>query len=294
MTWVLAQLMPGDPTSTFPPNTPLDRIAQYREMWHLDDPWYTQLWYFLEGVFLHGDLGVSARIYPFQSVSKVIPQLIARSVEISIIPTILIPIIGIKTALISVKHTNKWQDTTIRGLSVLLSAFPTFFLGLILQLVFGYYLPELTNGMMDLPVVGLKTPGIGNPELEFISTTGFRTLDCLLANELELFMDTAKHLILPVFCQTLIFYTGISRQARASMLEILEQDYIRTARAKGCSKKDVYNKHALRNALIPTMTMTISLAFSLVAGSVLIETVFNIRGMGQVMVQAVIHSDYWL
>jgi peptide/nickel transport system permease protein len=290
-TWVLVQFVPGDPTSSFPLNTPMEKIEYYRELWHLNDPWHVQLWSYIKGVF-RGDFGESVVIAPETKVSEFIPSLIARSIEISLLPTILIPIFGIKSALISVKHKNKWQDTIIRGFSVLFAATPSFFFALILQLIFGYRIPEITQDAFDVPVVGLKTPGFPDPDLPI--STGFRMLDCLIANELILFMDTAKHLILPVVCSTFLSFASITRHTRSSMLEILEQDYIRTARAKGCSRELVYNKHALRNALLPTMTLVISKAFNLIAGSVLIETVFGIRGIGLIMLQAVIASDYWL
>ncbi len=290
LTWILAQIMPGDPTSSFPRTTPKETIALYRTLWHLDDPWYVQLGAYLRGIF-QGDLGESVRVYPDQQVADILPRLVARSIELSLIPTLLIPIIGIKTALITVKHKDKWQDNLIRGFSVLASAIPTFFFALILQFLFGYIIPQATgNQFIDLPVIGLKTPGIDDPTF----VTGLRTIDCLIANDMELFMDTVFHLILPVASQTILYFTGITRQTRSSMLEILDQDYIRTARAKGCSNEVVYKKHALRNALLPTSTLIISNAAWLVAGSVLIEITFSIRGMGLVLIEAVRFQDYWL
>ena len=107
-------------------------------------------------------------------------------------------------------------------------------------------------------------------------------------------MDTVKHLILPVGCQTMLTFAVVSRQTRTSLLEVLEQDYIRTAWAKGCPKDMVYNKHALRNALIPTTTVVVLNAAWLLAGSVIIEITFGIRGMGMMFIDALNAYDYWL
>jgi len=290
ITWILAYLMPGDPTSSFPRTTPIEQIEYFRELWGLNEPWYTQLWIYLKG-FIRGDLGESVRISPGTDVVQYMFTLIPRSMEIALIPIFLIPFIGIRTAMISVEHKNKWQDTLVRGFSVLLVSTPTFFLALILQLFFGYLLPELAGeGFIDLPVVGLSSSQLGNP----IRVTGFRTIDCILSNDIVLFMDTVKHLILPVGCQTMLTFAVVSRQTRTSLLDILEQDYIRTAWAKGCPKETVYEKHALRNALIPTTTVVVMNAAFLLAGSVIIEMTFGIRGMGMMFIEALNLNDYWL
>lgn len=101
-------------------------------------------------------------------------------------------------------------------------------------------------------------------------------------------------MVLPLFCLSFITIAGITRQSRSSMLEVLEQEYIRTARAKGCKEKDVINLHAQRNSLVPTVTV-IGLGFAgLLAGSVLTETTFGLKGIGQLMVASIRTSDYWV
>ncbi|MHA1746348.1 MAG: ABC transporter permease [Promethearchaeota archaeon] len=290
LTWFLAYLMPGDPTTSFPRTTPDAQIEYFRELWGLNEPWYTQLWIYLKG-FVQGDLGESVQVSPGSDVIEYMLTLIPRSMEIALLPILLIPFFGIRTALTSVKHKDKWQDTLVRGFSVLLVATPTFFLALILQLFFGYWLPSLAGSdFINLPVVGLFTPQLGSPA----RVTGFRTIDCLLSNDLNLFLDTVKHLILPVGCQTLLTFAMVSRQTRTSLLEIMDQDYIRTAWAKGCPKDIVFKKHALRNALIPATTIIVLNAASLLAGSVIIEITFGIRGMGMMFIEALNTNDYWL
>jgi len=289
LTWTMAQLMPGDPSSFFPRTTPPYVIEAFRDKWKLDDPWYTQLWVYLQNLS-KGDLGKSINVRPGESINTLLLQLIPRTIEIAFVPIILIPFIGVKAGVLTVKHRNKWQDSLLRGVAVLGVALPAFFLGLLLQYIFGYILPNLTGEFINLPIGGLKTAGIGDPP----SITNFRLLDCIIANDLTLFMDTVRHLILPITCLTLLSFASITRQTRSSMLDVLEQDYIRTARAKGCSEKLVLGKHALRNALIPVSTVAIGLGFSLLAGSTIIEITFNIRALGAIFVDAIRFNDYML
>jgi len=285
----MAQLMPGDPSSFFPPGTNPERIALFRIKWHLDDPWYTQLGVYLINL-LHGDMGQSASVAPDWPVAAYLGIIFPRTIEIALIPILIIPIFGVRTGVMTAKHRNKWQDTLVRGFAVLGTALPSFFLGLLLQYLFGYYIPHITGGQFDLPVSGFKTAGFADPE----PITNFRLLDCIIANDSMLFFDTAIHLILPVACVTLVSFASITRQTRSSMLDVLQQDYIRTARAKGCSEKIVYYKHALRNALIPTSTVIIAGGFALLAGTTIIEITFNIRGLGNALVRAILLNDYWL
>lgn len=101
-------------------------------------------------------------------------------------------------------------------------------------------------------------------------------------------------MILPVLCLTALSFATITRQTRASMLDVLENDYIRTSRAKGASEKSVYNKHALRNALIPTVTIAINRIGGILAGSAIIEMTFNYKGIGYGLVKAIETNDYWM
>ena len=122
--------------------------------------------------------------------------------------------------------------------------------------------------------------------------TSLRLLDSLILGKFDYFWDTVLHLILPVFCLSFVSIAGITRQTRSSMLEVLELDYVRTARAKGCKEKDVIHKHAFRNALIPTITV-VGLSFAgLLGGAVLTETTFTLHGMGRLTVDAIYGVDY--
>ena len=171
----------------------------------------------------------------------------------------------------------------MRGAALIGVSIPVFWLGLILQLTVSYRL--------DLfPATGYKT--YGYPEPTFL--TGFRIIDSLVSGEWYMITDYLYHLALPVLCLSFITLASITRQTRSSMLEVLQQDYVRTARAKGCREKDVINKHAKKNALIPTVTVIGLNIGALMGGAVLTETTFNLHGMGELMIRAIVDRDYWV
>ena len=171
----------------------------------------------------------------------------------------------------------------MRGAALIGVSIPVFWLGLILQLTLSYRL--------DLfPAIGYKN--YTYPEPPFL--TGFREIDALVSGEWYMVTDYLYHLALPVLCLSFITLASITRQTRSSMLEVLQQDYVRTARAKGCREKDVINKHAKKNALIPTVTVIGLNIGALMGGAVLTETTFNLHGMGELMIRAIVDRDYWV
>ena len=123
---------------------------------------------------------------------------------------------------------------------------------------------------------------------------GFRIIDAMLSGEYFLIFDYLYHLALPVLCLAVITLTGITRHTRSSMLEVLEQDYIRTARAKGCEEKVVLKTHALKNSLIPTTTIIGLNLTELLAGTVLTEATFGLKGIGKLLVDSILEADYWV
>jgi len=208
---------------------------------------------------------------------------IPRTIDIAIFSMLIAAFLGTKTGLISATHRNKPRDTLIRGVALIGVSIPVFYLGIILQ----YWLAYIVDWF---PATGYKTRWYTNPPY----VTGFRMIDSLISGEFYLISDYLYHLILPVFCLTFITLAAITRQSRSSMLEVLEQDYIRTARAKGCKEKDIINIHAQRNSLIPTVTV-IGLSFAgLLSGAVLTETTFNLNGLGKLLIDSINGSDYWV
>jgi ABC-type dipeptide/oligopeptide/nickel transport system permease component len=161
-----------------------------------------------------------------------------------------------------------------------------------LQYFVGHYVSVYTYGELNLEIMFPNSVTFEYPRPEWPFHTGFRVIDAFLFNDQALLQDTILHIILPMLCMTFVSIAGITRQTRASMLEILEQDYIRTARAKGCIEKKVINKHALRNALIPTSNLIIGGTAARLTGALFLETSFNYTGMGYYMVTAIRFGDF--
>jgi len=248
----------------------------------LDRPIILQYFKYLGDLF-SGNWGFSVSIAHGADVWTLIMERLPRTIDIAIFSIIIASFLGAKSGVISATHRNKGRDTVIRGMALVGVSIPVFYLGVLLQFWLGYVVGWF-------PATGYKTRWYTNPPF----VTGFRMIDSLISGQLYFVTDYLYHLVLPVFCLSFITLAGITRQSRSSMLEVLEQDYIRTARAKGCREKDVINVHAQRNSLIPTITV-IGLNFAgLLSGAVLTETTFDLKGIGKLMVDAIRESEYWI
>jgi peptide/nickel transport system permease protein len=204
-----------------------------------------------------------------------------------IFPVIIIPVLSVKLGVSSAKNRNNWKDTIVRGFMMIGVCVPVFWLATLLQYFFGTLIPNFTYGALDLATM--------NPNAVTVSyepITGFRIIDAFLLDDQILLQDTLLHLLLPGFSLVIVSLAGITRLTRASMLEVMQKDYIRTARAKGVPDREVTNKHTLRNALIPTSTAIVGTVAALLTGSLFIEISFNYTGMGYYMIQAITFGDY--
>ena len=283
ITFVLSRMMPGDPVLAHLPQvySPAQYDAALRRL-GFDLPIWQQFFIYIGNLFT-GNWGYSVSINKGQEVWELIWQRFPRTISIALYSMIIASFIGIKTGVISAKHRNKAKDTLLRGAALIGVSIPVFWLGLILQLTVSYRL--------DLfPAIGYKN--YTYPEPPFL--TGFREIDALVSGEWYMITDYLYHLALPVLCLSFITLASITRQTRSSMLEVLQQDYVRTARAKGCREKDVINKHAKKNALIPTVTVIGLNVGALLGGAVLTETTFNLHGVGELMIRAIVDRDYWV
>ncbi|MFW9999486.1 MAG: ABC transporter permease [Candidatus Hodarchaeota archaeon] len=283
ITFILSKLMPGDPVQALLPiqHTMDQYWAMYRYL-GLDKPLIVQYFRYLADLFT-GNWGASFAINRGVPVWDLIWERFPRTIELSVFSILIAAFIGVRTGVVAAKHRNKWQDTTFRGIALLGVSIPVFWLGMMLQYVFAYQLNWLPSG-------GFKTMKYGDPPI----ITNFRLIDSLITGKFYITIDYLLHLILPVFCLAFITLASITRQTRSSMLEVLQQDYIRTARAKGCKEKEVLHTHALKNALIPTVTI-IGLNFGgLLGGAILTETTFTMAGVGQLLVAAINLRDIYL
>ncbi|MFX1386518.1 MAG: ABC transporter permease [Promethearchaeota archaeon] len=284
LTFILSRMMPGDPVLAFMPEGRPDPDLYnfyYHLLW-LDQPIIMQYFKYLGDLFT-GNWGYSLAIAQGMAVWDLIMLKLPRTIDIAIFSMIIAAFVGTKTGVISASHRNKPRDTIFRGIALVGVSIPVFYLGVLLQYFLGYILKWF-------PASGFKTWGYRDPAF----VTGFRIIDSLISGEFYFITDYLYHLVLPVFCLSFITLAGITRQSRSSMLEVLEQDYIRTARAKGCKEKVVINTHAQRNSLIPTITV-IGLSFAgLLGGAVLTETTFNLNGIGRLMIDSIRLNEYWI
>lgn len=283
LTFFLSRAMPGDPIlAHLPPVFTAEQYAAKAHQLGFDLPLWQQFFIYIGNLFT-GNWGYSISMIEGKPVWELIWERFPRTLDITIFSIIIASFVGIKTGVISASHRNKAKDTILRGFALVGVSIPVFWLGLLLQYSISYKLGWL-------PVVGYKDLKYDDPPM----VTGFRIIDSLICGKWYIIGDYLMHIILPVFCLSFITLASITRQTRSSMLEVLQQDYVRTARAKGCREKDVIKKHALRNALIPTVTI-IGLNFGgLLGGAVLTETTFNLSGMGSLLLAAIVDRDYYI
>lgn len=259
----------------------LRRIGYY-------DPWYIQLATYFKNFFT-GNWGSSYIIMKDKPVLEFIMEIFPKTIELMLIPIILSPILAVKLGIASATHKDKKKDIGIRTIAILGAGFPIFWIADLVQRFFGYYISNFTYQNFDIPAFFANTPGL-TPSPPFI--TGFRIIDSILANNQIYLWDTLIHLILPALCITFVSLAAMTRQTRSSMLDVLNQDYIRTARAKGVLEKDVINKHAIRNALLPVSNLIIGGIATALLGSFFIEVTFNYKGYGYYMVFSILTGDY--
>ncbi len=271
----------GDPASAYiSPKMNEQQISAVYEKYHFDEPLYVQYFYWASGL-VQGDWGYSRTAS--LPVTEAIIMFFPATLELTLVSIVIAIIVGIALGTISSTRHNKPVDHTIRAISLLGVSIPIFWLALILQLVF--------YGQLDILPAGGRCSQIYLLQGNIPHITGLLTVDSLLVGDQKLFMDAVWHLILPAV--TLAFGTIaiITRIMRNSMLEVLNLDYVRTARAKGLSERSIIKKHARRNALIPTTTV-VGLSFGgLLGGAVLTESIFFWPGLGRWSAQSISKLD---
>jgi dipeptide transport system permease protein len=273
------RLLPGDPVMLMSG----DRVMsdeKHAEIMHdlgYDKPIALQFVDYVGNV-LTGDLGRS--IVTKRPVLQDFEVLFPATLELSICAIILAVSLGVPAGVIAAVKRGSWLDQTMMGAALVGYSMPIFWWGLLLIIFFSGYLGW--------------TPVSGRISLMFYfpPVTGFMLIDSLLSGQKGAFVSAVSHLVLPTIVLCTIPLAVIARQTRSAMLEVLGEDYVRTARSKGLSSYRVIGIHALRNALIPVIT-TIGLQVGvLLAGAILTETIFSWPGIGKWMVDAVFKRDY--
>ncbi|MEG1086414.1 MAG: ABC transporter permease [Anaerovoracaceae bacterium] len=264
--YFLFRVLPGDVTTMLVRGgkTTPEMLANIKAMYGLDLPWYEQFFIYIKDLF-HGNLGTSF-VYK-QPVTTVIAGKILPTVVLLGLAEILAIVIGIFFGIVSAWKRGKALDTGLLSSSLVLYSMPTFWLGMILILIF-------CVNLHMLPTSGMVTPGrVFGGTFEYIS-------------------DVCRHMILPMLCMALGMIGEYAITMRSTMIDVLSEDYITTAKAKGFSNRYILRKHAMPNAMLPMITIIAINMSLIVAGAITIETVFSWPGLGNLMYSALNSRDY--
>ena len=278
VTFFISLVIPVDPLAAIAgPQAPQETVERLRTLYGFDQPVYVQFGRYVKRLF-HGDLGTS-----FQTGRPVLEDILKyfpATLELATVALIISILIGIPLGMLSAAYRNSIVDHFSRVLSLVGVSMPVFWLGLVLLLIFYFKLgwfPE--PGRLDIMLI--------EPD----RLTGMLLIDSVIALDWEVFWDALKHMMLPGMVLGLFGLAGIARIVRSSMLDVLSQEYIKTARIKGLSEFMVLTRHALRNALVPAVTV-IGLTYGgLLEGSVLTETIFSWPGLGRYLATAFLTLD---
>jgi dipeptide transport system permease protein len=279
LTFFIIRLIPGDPIEMLAGEHGIDpvRHEQLRHQFGFDRPILVQYADYV-GHILHGDLGSS--LSTRQPVLTEFSQLFPATVELSVTAMLFAIVFGLPAGILAATRRGRFLDHTVMGFSLTGYSMPIFWWGLLLILFFSVYL-EWTpvSGRIDVLY-------------DFPAVTGFMLIDSWLSGQDGAFISALSHLILPMIALGTIPLAVIARMTRSSMLEVLNEDYIRTAKAKGLSPLRVVWIHALRNALIPVITVIGLQVGTLMGGAILTETIFSWPGVGKWLIDSIGRRDY--
>ncbi|MEM1604937.1 MAG: ABC transporter permease [Fervidicoccaceae archaeon] len=279
ITFIVARVIPADPIgSILGPQAPPELVEKLRKEWGLDKPLYQQYFDYIINV-LHGDFGKSIKTN--RPVLEDLKQFFPATIELATFSLIIAVLIGVPLGIISALKKDSTIDYLSRMFALTGVSTPVFWLGLVLLYLF-YYKIQI------FPEPGRLSVGVQPPD----PITGMILLDSLLRGKFDVFLDALKHIILPSI--VLGFYNSayIMRITRASVLEVISQEYVRMAISKGLRRRKVILKHVFRNAMIPIVTVIGITYGSLLEGAVLTETIFAWPGFGRYATQAFLSLDY--
>lgn len=263
--FLIIRLTPGDPFSgMIDPRMDPRKIEELRQRSCLNCPLHVQYWHWLKRT-LRGDLGTSIRFKT--PVAEMISQRLGPTVALGVTSQFIVFFLGIPVGILAATRQNSWVDTVVGLVAFAGISIPAFFFGLLLLKWFAL------DGLRILPSAGFITPGTNRAGM-------------------ALYLDVARHLILPALALGITGVAGLMTYVRSSMLEVLCQDYIRTARAKGMAERVVIYRHALRNALIPVVTIVGLQLPVLVGGAIITESIFMWPGIGRLTYTALLERDY--
>jgi peptide/nickel transport system permease protein len=282
ITFIIARVIPSDPARMMVgPRAKAEQVARMRDEMGLDRPLYEQFIQYVGGL-LRLDFGIS--FSSRQPIVNELRQFLPATLELVFISVFLAVIIGIPLGVITSARPNSWFDQFVRVVSISGVSIPTFFLALILQIIFFQQLGWLPlAGRLDRNLV------LYNP---VTVKTGFYLIDTVITGNWPAFRSAVTHAILPSLTLAIYPISLVARVTKASMLEVLSENYIRSARASGLSEGTILSQLALKNAVAPALTLVaLSAAYS-ITGAFLVETVFVWPGIGQYAFNAVEAVDF--
>jgi peptide/nickel transport system permease protein len=267
----VVHLAPGDPTARFfNPNVSPEVIEQMRRNLGLDQPLHVQYGRWMWS-FLRGDFGYS--FGQMRPIGDILPEVLWNTIQLTLVSLVVIFVVGMLIGIIQAVRQYSIADNVLTFVALFFYSMPSFWFALMLILIFSLRAGQ--EGWL------LQFPASGMTSIDYEYMTGW-----------EKFVDRFRHLLMPAIALGIGSAAGVARYMRNSMLEVIHQDFIRTARAKGLSERAVVFKHALRNALIPIITLLGLYIPFLLSGAVLVETIFAWPGMGRAIVEAILSRDY--
>ncbi len=285
LSYMMMRLAPGDPVKSNMLSASGDpgqlkegeseAAKQFRKHFGLDKPWYVGYWYWLTGNpnipgskgIIRGDFGISITVNLGTPVSELLKERLPPTLKLNLISIVIMYLIALPIGIYSAIFRDSFFDRTTSLIFFMLYSLPSFWVALLSIIFISKYLPWWPTSDLD-PIIPL--------------TTSYWSAQ----------LQTATHYVLPIICLSYGSFTFLSRFTRSTMLDVIKQDYIRTAKAKGLSNKKVIFKHALRNSVIPLITTSASMLPALIVGSVFIEFIFRIPGMGMLSFEAISSRDY--
>ena len=303
VTFVLARLIPGDPCKAILGEKATAEVCErFTRIHGLDRPIYVQFGLYATRI-LQGDFGQSIRFS--RQVSQILVERLPMTIELALGGLILAVLIGVPLGIISAMRHNTGVDVATMIVANIGISMPVFWLGLMLAYVFALmfkgtvlWLPpsgRLSAGLTSVPFYEVWGWSVvaGTTWTKFLDfIANHFVFNALITGDWKLLIDALRHLILPVVALSTIPMAIIARMTRSSLLEVLGRDFVRTARAKGARERIVVGRHALRNALLPVVTILGLQMGGLLGGAVSTETVFGLAGIGRMLFEAITARDY--
>jgi ABC-type dipeptide/oligopeptide/nickel transport system permease component len=278
LVFLLIHAAPGDPTlMLLGEETNAAEVATARERWGLDRPLYVQYLKFVASTFT-GEFGKSFKYA--EPVSQVIKTRLPATIELAIFSIIIAIVLAIPLGVWAGSKPNSWLDNVGTTCGLFGISMPSFWLGIMLILL-------LAGALNLLPTSGRSTYGVAGPEI-----TGFYLLDSLLQKNWRALWDGLTHIFMPALALGVNMLGILMRVTRSSVLEVMNEDYVVTARAKGLAEKNIVWRHVTTNALIPVITVVGLELGTLLSGSIIVETVFAWPGSGSLLITALNARDY--